>query len=92
MVQTLGTADTDGLTPKDWISIPWLADLCFIPTFPGTSLESFIFFCCVKGQTEALKTFTVLKDEYSEKHKKKLMASGRDYQIICGAVKAFMKV
>ncbi|KAK0371130.1 hypothetical protein CLIM01_11512 [Colletotrichum limetticola] len=92
IVQTLGTADTDGLTPKDWIAISWLADLCFIPTFPGTSLESFIFFCCVKGQTEALKTFTLLKDEYSEKHKKKLMASGRDYQIICGAVKAFMKV
>ncbi|KAG7056418.1 AAA ATPase domain-containing protein [Colletotrichum scovillei] len=92
ILQTLGTADTDGLTPKDWIAIPWFADLCFTPTFPGTSLESFIFFCCVKGQTEALKTFTLLKDEYSEQHKKTLMASGRDYQIICGAVKAFMKV
>ncbi|KAK1499434.1 hypothetical protein CCUS01_00158 [Colletotrichum cuscutae] len=51
MVQTLGTADTDGLTPKDWKAISWLSDL----------LESLIFFCCVKGQTEALKTFTIIR-------------------------------
>ncbi|KAK1712979.1 uncharacterized protein BDZ83DRAFT_756849 [Colletotrichum acutatum] len=44
--RTLGKADTDGLTSRDWIAIHWLADLCFTPAFPGTNLEPFILNCC----------------------------------------------
>ncbi|KXH64485.1 hypothetical protein CSAL01_13151 [Colletotrichum salicis] len=90
--RTLMTADLEGLVLRDWVAVHWLTDMCFTPTFPGTSLEPFIFFCCVHGQTEALKTFSTLKDEYFGEYETKLMAYGRSYQIICGAVEAFIKV
>ncbi|KAK1673288.1 hypothetical protein BDP55DRAFT_670751 [Colletotrichum godetiae] len=85
-------ADLEGLAPRDWVAVHWLADMCFTPTLAGTSLEPFIFFCCVHGQTEALKTFSRLKDEYSGEYKTRLMAVGRNYQIICGAAEAFIKI
>ncbi|KAK1625199.1 hypothetical protein BDP81DRAFT_453117 [Colletotrichum phormii] len=89
---TLMTADSEGLASRDWVAVRWLTDMCFTPTFPGTILEPFIFFCCVHGQTEALKTFSTLKDECSGEYETRLMANGRSYQIICGAVEAFIKV
>ncbi|UQC87346.1 uncharacterized protein CLUP02_12850 [Colletotrichum lupini] len=90
--RTLRKADINGLTSRDWIAIHWLADLCFTPTFPGTSLEPFIFHCCVHGQTEALKALQSLKNEHSEKSNTRSMASGRDNEIIFGAVEAFLRV
>lgn len=90
--RTLAKADIDGLTSRDWIAIHWLADLCFTPTFPGTSLEPFIFHCCVHGQTEALRALHSLKNEHAENPNTRSMASGRDIEIIFGAVKAFFRV